>query len=146
MWVGGGWVALGPVSALAYVLGMVAPLFIMALFIDRTRLLERIQRFNRPLSLPVGPWRLRPKVTDLIVAIIFIALGGFVLAQFGQDPTALHSRFQIDLNIQLTYLGRTVQGITGGLPEWVWALFFLSLLALIAWWSIRTKPEGDSDD
>ncbi len=76
-----GGVALG----LAYVFGMVFPLFIMALVWDTTGLRHK-PITARPVKLGVGGWTLVTNTVNLAVAIGFVGMGSFIiyLANTGQ--------------------------------------------------------------
>lgn len=77
---------LGGVSlGLAYVFGMVFPLFVMALVWDATGLRHR-RLIARPVRLRLGRWTLATNTVNLIVAAGFTLMGGFIiyLANTGQ--------------------------------------------------------------
>jgi cytochrome c biogenesis protein CcdA len=69
-----GGVALG----LAYVFGMVFPLFVMALVWDATGLRNK-PLVAKPIQLRLGRWNLATNTVNLAVAIGFAIMGGFII-------------------------------------------------------------------
>jgi cytochrome c biogenesis protein CcdA len=70
---------------LAYVFGMVFPLFVMALVWDATGLRNK-PLIAKPVRLRLGRWRLATNTVNLLVAAGFAIMGGFIiyLANTGQ--------------------------------------------------------------
>jgi len=64
---------------LAYVFGMVFPLFLLALLWDRLRLGERRLFQAKPVRVRVAGWTLVTNTVNLAVASAFTAMGGLVL-------------------------------------------------------------------
>ncbi len=135
-----GSVALG----LAYVFGMVFPLFLLALLWDRLRLGERRPIVGRPLTVWLGSRRLHTTTTNAIAGVVFLAMGAAViwLALSGNPMAAPGSQLGI---------GRFLSGIFGGIvratrsvPEPVLGLLVLAI-AVVIWrigrrWSRRSAP------
>jgi hypothetical protein len=63
---------------LAYVFGMVFPLFVMALVWDVAGLRSR-PLVAKPVTLRIGPWRIATNTVNLLVAVGFAVMGGFVM-------------------------------------------------------------------
>ncbi len=75
----------GVLLGLAYVFGMVFPLFVMALVWDTTGLRHR-RLTARPVQLRLGSWSVTTNTVNLIVAAGFAGMGAFIiyLANTGQ--------------------------------------------------------------
>ena len=69
----------GVTLALAYVLGMAFPLFLMALVWDRLRLGQRRWTRARPVRLRIAGRTLVTSTVNIAVAVTFAAMGGFVI-------------------------------------------------------------------
>jgi cytochrome c-type biogenesis protein len=80
------WHALG--LGVAYVLGMVFPLFLAALLWERLGLARRSLRLP-PVTCTIGGWSVRMRATDLGAGILFVAMGLMMifLALTGRPPT-----------------------------------------------------------
>jgi cytochrome c biogenesis protein CcdA len=64
---------------LAYVFGMVFPLFLLATFWDRLRLGQRRPFQTKTIRLRVAGRTLVTNTMDVAVAVVFATMGGFVL-------------------------------------------------------------------
>ena len=123
----------GPAGAtllgLAYVFGMTFPLFVLALAWDRWGLADRRLFQAKPLRIPLGHRALHTNTVNLAVAVVFAAMGGFVLtlAVTGETTAAPGA--------QLT-VGRTLGDAFDRVLRWVdpvpEPLLGLSLVALAA--------------
>ncbi|WP_282007000.1 cytochrome c biogenesis CcdA family protein [Propioniciclava sinopodophylli] len=68
----------GLLLGVAYVFGMVFPLFVMALLWDATGLRHR-RLTARPVRLPLGRWAINTNTVNIVVAIGFAIMGVFVM-------------------------------------------------------------------
>src|SRR3989344_7668305 len=112
--------ALGAIFTLAYVLGMVAPLFISAGFLDTPAVSKRLMALRRPGS----------KLANLISGVMFLGLGGLIFYKAWTGQLMMHSSYQLTVNLYIARLTRAVGTYTRFIPEVVWAGLFL---AIIAW-------------
>lgn len=112
---------------LAYVLGMVFPLFVAAILWERLRLQERIRRLRRLPALHVGGRRLAwndavAGAMFLLVGAVSVALGATGQASFTPGPLAAWDRW---LSGQVAEIASAL----GGLPLWVQALALALVVA-----------------
>jgi cytochrome c biogenesis protein CcdA len=126
-----GSVWLGGAYTLSYVLGMVTPLFFIALLLDRAGATQKLMRFRKPLQYRLGGRTIAVTIPDALSGIIFVGMGVLTLSLALGNRLAVHSSFQTSVNIWMTKLINAVQGVTSLLPESWWAaliaLFFLGL-------------------
>lgn len=96
---------------LAYVFGMVFPLFVMALVWDATGLRNK-PLIARPVRLRLGGWTLATNTVNLLVAAGFAIMGGFIfyLANTGQMTSGP------DLQVAT---GRALAGWFASLETWL---------------------------
>ncbi len=96
---------------LAYVFGMVFPLFVMALVWDATGLRNK-PLVAKPVRLRLGRWRLATNTVNLLVAAGFAIMGGFIiyLANTGQMTSGP------DLQVAT---GRALAGWFASLETWL---------------------------
>jgi cytochrome c biogenesis protein CcdA len=135
----GSWL-LAAAFGLAYTLGMVAPLFVMALFADKVNLVERIKKRNRVLTYSIFGWKRQTKLTDLAVGFIYIGLGAVLLWRLMTGSiSANHSSLQLNINIWTTQIVRTVNDFTSFIPQWAWAGFFVAVLVAITWVALKEE-------
>lgn len=128
----------GLVYTLAYVLGMVIPLFLLSLFLDRVHLTEKIMSAKKTLEFNFRGRPVRVTVPELISGITFFVMGAITLYWAWVGNVTSHSDVQVSVNIFLTKINTALTKFTGGIPEIVWAAFFLLLFAFIIWAAVRS--------
>ena len=135
------WLALG--LGAAYVFGMVAPLFVIALLWDRYD--WRASRLFRPRSFT---WRLGPltrtlTATGLVSGLLLALIGGGMLwiglAYRSMPPLA---DWQVQLSAALQHVGQVITDALAWIPNWVGVLIFLILLGGLAWYALRQIGVG----
>lgn len=132
-----GSVVWGLVFTLAYVMGMVLPLFLLSIFLDKVHLTERLMSAKKTFEFRFRGRTATVTVPELISGVTFLVMGTITFAWAWMNKTATHSDFQVSVNIYLTKLNNALNRFTGGVPEIVWAAIFLGLFALIVWSAIR---------
>lgn len=123
----------GTVLGLAYVFGMVFPLFAMALVWDKARLNER--RFLRAtlVRIRVAGRVLVTNTVNLVVAIGFTAMGIAIIALANQQDMSRGSAAQTWISERLTSGFLRIQGWASPVPEALQALLlFLVVGGLVA--------------
>ena len=128
----GSW-ALGAVYALAFVTGMVVPLFVVATLVDRTRALQRFQSLKRPVHYRFLGRRVTVHLSHLVSGILYITIGVFILLFERSGPEAFGAKYQVDINLWVAQTTRTVSRFTNHIPEGILAVIFVSIFGLIAW-------------
>jgi len=130
------WLALG--LGAAYVFGMVAPLFVIALLWDRYD--WRVSRLFRPRAFTwrLGPFTRTLTATSLASGILLALIGGGMLgiglAYRSMPPLA---GWQIQLSAGLQHTGQLMTNALAWIPNWVGVLIFLVLLGALAWYALR---------
>jgi len=121
----------GGVYTLSYVLGMVAPLFIIASFLDKTDLIKKITIIRKPINYTLLNKKVNLTIAEAVSGITFLGMGSFILYLASQNKLFTHSEYQTDINIYLTKILNVVNSVVGFIPEYIWALIFISILVLI---------------
>src|SRR6266516_6792141 len=130
------WLAL--VLGSAYVFGMVAPLFLIALLWDHYD--WRASRLFRPRSFTwrLGPFTRTLTATGLASGILLAFIGGGMLwiglAYRSMPPLA---DWQIQLSAGLQHFGQVMTNGLAWIPNWIGMLIFLVLLGALAWYALR---------
>jgi cytochrome c-type biogenesis protein len=125
----------------AYVLGMVTPLFFAALLWNRLGLGGRDVFRGRSMRLPIGRDGIRCRLTDLGASIIFIAMGGLMVGLALTGRATYTPGFLIDLNHWGSARFAALVDQLQGLPELLVGAALLLLiggLAALAWPRART--------
>lgn len=132
-----GSMVLGTLYSVAYVMGMVAPLFLIAVFLDRADFTKKFMAFRRTISYSIAGRQIRLTVANLFSGLVFLVMGIWILAAARGNQLMAYSSFQVSINIYLTGLIRSISRITGLVPEPIWAGVFLLLLFFIVNRAVR---------
>lgn len=123
---------LGGLYALTFVVGMVVPLFIMALLADRTQVLEKFKSLKRKVSYSLFGRQITANLSHIIAGAIFAIFGAFILIYERVNPDAFGKGYQLEINLLAARVTRFIDRTFGAVPEWLWALAFIVLFVLIA--------------
>ncbi len=128
---------------LAYVFGMVFPLFLMALLWDRLRLGDRRIFTAKPVHLRIGGRELETNTVNVAVAVAFGAMGTFVLYLAWNGNTTLAPSFQLAVGRWLSEAFTRVVRILDPIPEPVLGLALLALAASFVVVAVRGRSSSD---
>ena len=144
---------LGGVYTLAYVLGMVVPLFILSLLLDKSKFNQKFFIFRKIVNYNIFRKKIRQTISNLFSGIMFLTLGLFIFYLALSNNLVTHATYQISINIYLTRLIQFISQYTKIISEAVWAIIFLAIFLLIAQKSYKelvnakkkptAKKEGD---
>lgn len=126
-----GSVLLGAVYTLTYVLGMVIPLFIIALLIDKINLTQKLFIFRKTISWSVLGQKISTSFSSFISGIMFLILGIVILFYAQTNQLTSHLQYQVTVNIYLTKFTRFLETITKLIPDFAWIVLFTALFLLI---------------
>jgi cytochrome c biogenesis protein CcdA len=135
--VASGTIAWGALYTLAYVVGMTLPLFIIAAFLDKVNLTERFTNTNKTVAMKLGSFSWRITVSELISGLIFLLMGGYITYLAFGNKLAVHSDLQLEMNIWNAKFLKAINGFTTLVPEYIWALIFLGIVAYVSYVFIR---------
>ena len=134
----------GGMYTLSYVLGMVFPLFFIALFLDKTQVTKKFMEARKPLAYSLGSRKIHLTWAEAVSGLVFSAMGIFTLVLAATNRLGVHSEYQVNMNIFLTKLLNAIKGFTALFPEWAWAAFFLLLVIIITIKSINLFKEKNT--
>ena len=123
----------GGVYALVYVLGMVFPLFILAYFMDKSDLGNKLSFFKKQVSYSIAKKKIEITIAEMISGIMFLLMGMLILYLAKMGKLAMSSDYQVSVNIFMANLTTLINSFFVKGPLVVWFLFAAAvLLALIA--------------
>jgi cytochrome c biogenesis protein CcdA len=132
--------AIGGVTlGLAYVFGMVFPLFVMALVWDRARLGERGFLRAKPVTLRMGERSLVTNTVNIAVAVTFVVMGGLVFALAGSADMTGGTQAQAWASDTLASFFTSIQEILSPVPEWIQGVGLLAVAVLFIWATLRDR-------
>ncbi len=137
---------LGVIYALAFVTGIVTPLFISALLIDKTRVTEKLKSFKRKITYSLFGKKITLNLSHFIAGILYLIIGVFILVfETGSSDTGVSS-YQLKLNLQVAKLTKSITSFTQSVPGFVWYILFIAIFIGIAWYAYRQMNTNDDND
>lgn len=127
----------GIVYALAYVLGMVTPLFVLSLVLDRSHVTDRLFGARKPITLRIFGRDKTFRISDLLAGATFAIMGVLTLVWASTGNLTMHSELQININIYLTKFQAWLNQFIGGVPQIAWAILIVGIFAWLATYGIR---------
>lgn len=135
--VASGTIIWGALYTLAYVIGMTLPLFIIAAFLDKFNLTEKFTGIKKTIPMKIGVFSWQITISELISGLIFLLMGGYITYLAFSDKLFTHSSYQLEMNLwNAKFLG-AINGFTTLIPEYVWALLLVGVVAFISYVFIR---------
>jgi hypothetical protein len=135
--VASGTIAWGALYTLAYVVGMTLPLFIIAAFLDKVNLTEKIANAKKTVALRIWNFRWRITISELISSLIFLLMGGYITYLAFVDKLAMRSGYQLEMNLWNAKFLNVINGFVKFVPEYVWAFLFLGIVAWMSYVFIK---------
>lgn len=128
----------GGIYTLSYVFGMVAPLFLISLFLDKADFSHKFrQTFRKPLEYSVAGKKVSLTVAELISGITFLVMGVVIIYLAFTNRLFVHSEYQTSINIYLTNFLNAISGFIKIIPEFIWALSLIVIIGGVIWHVIR---------
>lgn len=144
---------LGGAYTLAYVLGMVIPLFALSLILDKNKFTQKLFIFRKTVNYQIFSRKIRLTLSNLFSGVMFLVLGVVIIYLALTNNLVAHAEYQISINVYLTRFTQFVGTYTKIIPEAVWAIIFFIIFLVITLKSVseflknRTnktnKEEGD---
>ena len=134
---------LGTLYALTFVTGMVAPLFVVALFVDRFQAAKKLQSFKRKINYKLAGRDISVNLSHLIAGVIYMIFGAFILIFERTNSGGMSSSYQTQINLLAAQSTRWVSHFTKIIPNSVWAIVFGTLFLMIGWSAYRQATKGN---
>ena len=135
----------GVVLGLAYVFGMVFPLFVMALVWDKARVGERRLFRARLVKVRLGSRVLVTNTVNLAVAIGFTVMGVWVITLAGSTDMTGGTAMQTAVGEWLAGVFSRFQAVLAPVPEPVLGVVLLALAAAFVVATLRDRRRGTTD-
>jgi cytochrome c biogenesis protein CcdA len=121
----------GSMYALLYTLGMVAPLFILAYFLDKPAIAKRMDVLKKEVLYGIGSRNVRLTLADMLAGATFFLMGMLILALNATGKLAMGGgAFQTSVNIIVSNLTSTIINAVTGLHASFWKALGIALIAL----------------
>lgn len=139
-------VALG--IGVAYVFGMVLPLFLIAVLWDRREWGTSALLRGRTITLRVAGHARTLTVAALASGVLLVAMGGLIVAVAITGPAMGTTGWQANLGAELDHVASQATHALAHLPGWVVAVVLLAALGALTWKALgqvgqRTRPSTE---
>jgi len=128
---------LGGIFTLAYVLGMVLPLFFIAALLDKRDFTKKFFAFRKTINYELLGRKITLTFANLFSGVMFLALGIIIVILARAGKIESHSDYQLMVNIYITKLIKSVESVTKFIPEPIWGIIFVSIFILIVIHAVR---------
>ena len=132
-----GSVFLGGVYTLAYVLGMVLPLFVIAFFLDKVDFTKKFFAFRKGVFYTVLGQKISLTFANLFSGLMFLVLGIIIIYLARTQQLTSHSSYQVSLNIYLTKFIKSIGQVTQFIPEVAWAIIFVGAAVFVTYFAVK---------
>ncbi len=128
----------GGIFTLSYVFGMVAPLFLISLFLDKVDFSQKFQRtFNKSIGYSIVGRKISITAAEAVSGATFLTMGVVIIYFALANRLFVHSEYQTTINIYLTKFMNAIGGFVKIIPEYIWALVLIALVIAVIKWSIK---------
>ncbi|MDO8529207.1 MAG: cytochrome c biogenesis CcdA family protein [bacterium] len=121
------------VYTVMYVLGMVAPLFIIALLADKTKITKKIMNARKTIAYTLFGERIIITFAELISGLVFFIMGLIIIYYAFMGDLSVHSDYQITINVYFDKLLKAVIAFLTPIVNYVW----IGLGAFIAYMIVK---------
>lgn len=129
----------GGIYTLSYVFGMVAPLFLISLFLDKINFEQKFQQiFNKPIRYRLGAKEINIAISEMVAGITFFAMGVLILYLALTNQIFMQAGgYQTSINIYITKFLQLISGVAQAIPEYAWAFLLIMIIGGIVWRAVR---------
>lgn len=136
----------GTLYTLAYVLGMVLPLFLIAFFLDKIDFTKKFQPLRKRQDIHWGRLVWNFSWTELVSGLVFIGMGSYIIYLAFNNRLAMRSDYQITINLFMARVNYHIGHYVNYLPNWIWALIILGVFILFVMLAIKQFKNKNYDD
>lgn len=132
----------GGIYSVAYVLGMVVPLFVIAYFIDKTNAVQKLNFFKKPISYSIFSRKVELRAVDALAGATFLLMGALILYLAKAGKLAMQgSAYQTAVNIYMANITNAINSFILKIPTFAWIFIMLILIALLFWFFMKKKQK-----
>lgn len=135
----------GLVYTLAYVIGMVLPLFIVSIFLDRVDLAKKLSNIKKTVQMSLFGRYWTITISELISGLIFLGMGGYITYLAFNNRVAMSSDYQLQMNLFLAGLQTKISRLTVIVPNFVWAIIIVAIFVGLVYSFIKQSKNHDRE-
>jgi cytochrome c-type biogenesis protein len=127
----------GAMYAMVYVLGMVTPLFIIALFLDKVDFTEKFLFFRKSLNYKVLGKDVVVSLAQFIAGLMFLAMGALIFVLTFTGGLKMESGVLVKVNILVAKYLYLLRSAMESIPWFVFPALFILILFIIIKSSVK---------
>ena len=136
----------GGMYALTYVLGMVLPLFIIALFLDKVNFTEKFLVFKKAVNYKILGKEVFLTLAQLFSALMFLSIGFLIVSLTLTGRLRMESDMLVRVNILVAKYLNILEGALKDIPWFVIPVLFIFIVFVIIRASLnQINPVRSSD-
>ncbi len=135
----------GLVYTLAYVIGMVLPLFVVSVFLDRVDLAKKLTTVKKTVQMKFLGRSWTITISELISGLIFLGMGGYITYLAWNNQLAMKSEYQLKMNLFLAGFQSKISRLTSAIPEYVWAIIVVAIFAWLVYLFIKQSKNHEQE-
>lgn len=135
----------GGLYTLMYVLGMVAPLFFIAVFMDKSTITKRLMGARKPVTYRLLGKEISITVAELVSGLTFLIMGLVTVYYAFMGNTAVHSDYQITINIYFSKLQEAVTKLIAPIAGFAWAVL-VAMIVFTLWRAAKNLTASKQDE
>jgi len=122
----------GAMYAFAYVAGMIAPLLLIAVFIDKSDFTKKFEKLSNPVSYSIAGKKIKLTIAEMISGVMFLLLGVLILYLAKAGKLAMeNNEFQTSVNIFMSNLTDSINTVLANTSLMAGAAVVLALTVAV---------------
>ena len=136
----------GGVYALSYVLGMVFPLFILAYFMDKSDLGNKLNFFKKQISYSIAKKKIEITIAEMISGIMFLLMGILILYLAKMGKLAMSSDYQLSVNIFMANMTSSINSFFAKIPSIIWIGMLIAAIILMGGILLKRRSKAKNTE
>ena len=132
----------GGIYALMYVLGMVFPLFILAYFMDKSDLGNKLGFFKKQISYSIAKKKIEITIAEMVAGITFLLMGTLILYLAKAGKLAMSSDYQLSVNIFMANMTSLINSFFTKIPSITGIGMLIAAIILIGWVLLKRRSKA----
>ena len=136
----------GGMYALMYVLGMVFPLFILAYFMDKSDLGNKLNFFKKQISYSIAKKKIEITIAEMISGIMFLLMGILILYLAKMGKLAMSSDYQLSVNIFMANMTSSINSFFAKIPSIIWIGMLIAAIILMGGILLKRRSKAKNTE
>lgn len=121
----------GTLYTVTYVLGMVIPLFVLSVVLDKTRVTQKLLALRTPITFKLFRLTITNTLSNVVSGSMYFFIGIIILYLTITNSLTMQNTYQLSVTIYIAQLTKFIGTYTRIIPEPVWAGIFVLIIGAI---------------